>query len=89
MASTDSLDDNTKFAEKNNASFPILADPDKTLSAAYGVLSPSGFAGRITVYIGPSGTVERIDRGVNPRTAGDDLVVGLQALGVPVVSASE
>lgn len=83
MASTDSLEDNTAFAEKNGASFPILADPDKTLSAAYGVLSPSGYAGRVTVYIDPNGVVQRIDRGVNPRTAGEDLVTALEALGVP------
>ena len=34
MASTDSLADNTAFAVKNDASFPILADPDKQNDAA-------------------------------------------------------
>lgn len=82
MASTDTLEDNTAFAEKNDASFPILADVDKSVSAAYGVLGASGFAGRVTFYIDPQGRIARIDRSVNPRTAGADLVSALQAMGV-------
>ena len=83
MASTDTLSDNTAFAEKNEASFPILADTDKSVSSAYGVLGESGFAGRVTFYIGPDGHISRIDKAVNPRTAGEDLLAALQDLGVP------
>ena len=87
MASTDNLADNTAFAEKNNASFPILADPEKTMSAAYGVLSPAGFAGRVTMYIDPDGVVARVDRNVNPQTAGADLVTALLSIGVPAAAS--
>ncbi len=83
MASTDSLEDNTAFAEKNNASFPILADTSKSVSAAYGVLGAGGLAGRVTFYIDPQGKIARIDRNVNPRTAGADLLAALQELKVP------
>ena len=38
MASTDSLADNTAFATKNAASFPILADPEKKMTRDYGAL---------------------------------------------------
>lgn len=84
MASTDTLEDNTAFATKNAASFPILADTAKQVSAAYGVLSAGGNAGRVTFYIDPAGKIARIDRKVNPRTAGADLLVALQAVGVPL-----
>ena len=83
MASTDSLADNTGFAEKNGATFPILADPEKTMVSAYGALMDVGLAKRWTVYIDPEGRVAKIDRSVNPRDAGADLVANLLALGVP------
>jgi len=82
MASTDTLEDNTAFAEKNGASFPILADTDKSVSAAYGVLSEKGYASRVTFYINPDGKIERIDRDVKPQTAGADLLAALAMLGV-------
>ena len=81
MASTDSLEDNTGFAEKNNASFPILADPGGGMCKDYGVLSERGFAMRWTFYIDAEGIIQRIDKGVNPRTAGADMVKNLQELG--------
>ncbi len=83
MASTDSIEDNTGFAEKNNATFPVLADPDKSVSEAYGVLSPRGYAQRWTYYIDPAGIIEKIDTGTNPVTAGADLAANLAALGAP------
>ncbi len=83
MASTDSLADNTAFATKNGASFPILADITTEVSAAYGVLSERGHAGRVTFYIDPTGQIARIDRQVNPLTAGADLLVSLDELEVP------
>ena len=87
MASTDTLEDNTAFAKKNDASFPILADTERTVSAAYGVLGGGGFASRTTFYIDPEGRIARIDRAVNPRTAGADLVTALEALEVPLTGA--
>ncbi len=84
MASTDTLEDNTAFATKNAASFPILADTAQQASAAYGVLNASGTAGRVTFYIDPTGKIVRIDRQINPQTAGADLLVALQKLGVPL-----
>ena len=51
------------------------------MAKAYGVLE-EGFANRWTFYIGADGKVLRIDREVNPRTAGADVAAALQALGV-------
>ena len=84
MASTDSLADNTAFAAKNEAGFPILADPDKTMTREYGVLMAGTFAKRWTFYIDDEGVVTKIDKNVNPRTAGRELLQNLIALDVPV-----
>ncbi len=83
MASTDSEEDNRGFAEKNEASFPILSDPSKETSRAYGVLSSMGFAKRWTYYIDAEGVVVKIDKEVDPRSAGEDLVENLSMLDVP------
>ena len=83
MASVDDPETNKAFAEENGASFPVLSDADRAISAAYGVLSERGFAHRWTFFIDPEGVIARIDREVEPRTAGADLVKHLEALGVP------
>ena len=83
MASMDTLEDNTAFAKKEQADFPILADPAKQAATAYGVLSERGFARRWTFYIGPDGTIKAIDTQVNPQTAGETVTAKLKELGVP------
>lgn len=81
MASVDKPEDNKGFAEKNEATFPILSDPDKTMSRAFGVLSERGFASRWTYYIDKEGIVRMIDKTVDPRSAGEQLVNNLESLG--------
>ena len=83
MISVDSLEDNTGFAKKESADFPILADPTKETATKYGVLSERGFANRWTFYIDPDGKIVEIDKQVSPRTAGDDIVAKLTTLEVP------
>jgi len=80
MASVDSVKDNTGFAKKNGATFPILSDPDKSMSKSYGVLS-GAYARRWTYYIDVNGTIRKIDRSVKPSSAGMDLVENLKSLG--------
>lgn len=88
MASTDSLEDVTGFAEKNEANFPILSDADKSVSKAFGVLGMAGFAKRWTYYVNADGIIQKIDKSVNPRTAGEDLASNLAALGTPLKSGT-
>ena len=83
MASVDPPDVNKAFAEKENADFPLLSDPEKTVATAYGVVTPERqMASRWTFYIGPDGKIIDIDPKVSVRTAGEDLVKRLEALGV-------
>ena len=86
MISVDSLAQNTAFAQKERADFPILADPAKETATEYGVLrSIAGeqVANRWTFYIGPDGRIIFIDKQVRPATSGDDIVARLTELKVP------
>ena len=83
MASVDTLEDNTAFAAEHEAGFPILADPSKEMSTAFGVLGTSGFDNRWTYYIGADGTVLKIDKSTNPASAGVDLTRTMDELGFP------
>lgn len=89
MISVDSLEDNTAFAKKENADFPLLADPTKATARKYGVLADMSrfnigeVAARHTFYIGPDGKIVDVDRKVSPGTSGEDIVTHLKALNVP------
>ena len=80
MASTDSLDTVKKFANKNNASFPILSDSDKKIAKTYDVLIAGLFASRTTFIIKPDGSIAYIEKKVNPLKAGDQLLEILDRL---------
>lgn len=82
-ASVDDAETNKKFAESLDADYPILSDPDKKVAEAYGVLMPEhGVAARWTFYIGPDGKILEVDRKVSAKTAGHDVAVKLETLGV-------
>ena len=83
MASTDNLEDNRGFAAQNKANFPLLSDASKTVAEAYGVLRDNGLARRWTFYIDPEGIIQRVDRTVDPASAGATLVKNLRSLGAP------
>ena len=89
MISVDTLEDNKAFAAKEQADFPMLANPDKKVAFAYGVINPEAppdrqFARRYTFYIDPTGKIADIDKAVKPATSGQDIVTHLEALKVPV-----
>jgi peroxiredoxin Q/BCP len=83
MISVDTRADNTAFAEKEQANFPLLADPTKDTANKYGVIGRFDVANRWTFFIGPDGRILDIDKMVAPATAGADAVAKLKALGVP------
>ena len=87
MISVDTLEDNTAFAKKENANFPLLADPTKETGRKYGVLRSLGNLGEVaqrwTFYIGPDGKILEIDKKVNPAQAGETISAKLKALNTP------
>ena len=81
MASVDTLEDNTAFAKKESADFPLLSDPSKATAKAYGVLSERGFASRWTFFIDRDGRIAHIDKAVKASTAAQDIAAKLGELG--------
>lgn len=80
-ASVDDAETNKKFAESLDLNYPILSDPEKSVSKAYGVLNDSGsYAQRWTFYIDKDGKIAKIDREVKPASSGADLVANLKEL---------
>ena len=92
MASVDTPEDNKRFAAEHGGAFAILSDTEKTTAKAYGTIRTDRppeqqLASRFTFYIGPDGKILDIDKGprgtgVGARTAGEDTVKKLEALGV-------
>jgi peroxiredoxin Q/BCP len=73
--SVDTLDDQRKFAEKENLTYPLLADPDKKVARAFGVLTPAGYAQRATFVIDKDGVVRKIyPRVADPRAHADEVL---------------
>ena len=88
MVSVDTLEDNKAFALKEHADFPMLANPDKKVAMAYGVIAADApperqFARRWTFYIDPTGKIAMIDKTVKPASSGQDIVTNLGELKVP------
>lgn len=83
MASTDELEANTRFAEEQEADFPLLSDPEGEVAEAYGVKMPvMNIARRITVYIGVDGRILKVDKDIEPATSAEDMARTLGELGV-------
>lgn len=83
-ASVDDAETNTKFAKEVGAKdYPILADPDKKVATAYGVLrAPGGVANRWTFYIDKDSVIREIDKAVKAPSAAPDTVKKLKDLGI-------
>jgi peroxiredoxin Q/BCP len=93
MVSVDKPEDNKRFAEEEQADFPMLSDPEMKVADAYGVLpapspmNPAGprYAKRWTFYIGPDGVIQYIEKAQSLQmvSAGATLLAKLEELKVP------
>ena len=88
MASVDSLEKNTSFAEATKADFPLLSDPTKKVAKAYDVLALYGLPKRHTIYISKEGKILMVDRKINAATSAEDIAANLEKLGVPKIALS-
>ncbi len=64
--SKDSVESHRKFKEKHKLNFPLLADPDGDVVAAYGAGGFLGMAKRWTFIVGPDLTVRWVQTDVDP-----------------------
>jgi len=63
--SPQSVESHRAFAADNGGfAFPLLADEDRTVGEAYGIIGPLGFYRRAVFVVGPDGVVRWIHRAV-------------------------
>ena len=53
-----------RFSTKHRFSFPLLADPDKSVAAAYGTLGPIGFPRRSVFIVDADGLIRYAHRAI-------------------------
>lgn len=76
-----------KFKEKNDLPFHLLADVDKKVSEAFGVMKEKSMYGkkfmgiaRMTFVIGPEGKIEHIFEKVKPDVHAEEVLEYLKML---------
>lgn len=62
--SAQDVDSHDRFADKHGFEFPLLADTDKTVAAAYGTLGPLGFPRRSVFIVDADGIVGYAHRAI-------------------------
>ena len=74
-----------RFAGKHGLSFPLLADTDKAVAAAYGTLGPVGFPRRSVFIVDGDGVVRYAHRAIAGLTYRpvSELVTALEKLQAP------
>lgn len=76
------LESHAEFSAKYGFQFPLLADTDKAVAAAYGTLGPLGFPRRSVFVVDADGIVRYAHRAIAGLTfrSTDELVAALKAL---------
>jgi peroxiredoxin Q/BCP len=64
--SVDNVESHQKFKSEHNLNFTLLADTEKKVSTAYGVMSAMGFSNRVTFLIDRDSKIKRIFKEVKP-----------------------
>ncbi len=84
--SPQSVESHEGFSCKLGLPFPLLADTDKAVGAAYGILGPLGFYRRSVFVIDGGGTVRYLHRSATSLTyrSTDELVAAVKAASSPV-----
>jgi thioredoxin-dependent peroxiredoxin len=85
--SVDSCESHERFARKFGLKFPLLADPTKKVTRAYGALAFYRLARRMTFIIDPAGKIRKIFSRVNPKVHAEEVAQALRELQTSVTSA--
>ncbi len=79
--SADTVDSHVQFCTKENLTFKLLADPDKTVISSYGSLAGNGaVAARNTFLIDPKGVIRKVYVGVKPNPHSEEVLAALTDL---------
>jgi len=79
--STDDLDSHNKFMSKYNLNFPLVADPDFTISKAYGVFNEERkLSRRVTFVIDKEGIIRYIFPKVDVQAHADEVIQVLKSI---------
>ena len=82
-ASTDSPEENARFAQSLDLDYPILSDPTKETARAYGVVHEGRqVPERWTFYIDKEGVIKEIDKKIQTKEAGADVAKKIKELGL-------
>ena len=85
--SVDSRESHESFARKFKLNFPVLADPTKKITRAYGALAFYRLARRMTFIIDPQGKIRKIFKSVNPKIHVEEVAQALTELQAPSLNA--
>ena len=85
--SVDSRESHESFARKFKLNFPVLADPTKKITRAYGALAFYRLARRMTFIIDPQGKIRKIFKSVNPKIHVEEVAQALKELQAPSLNA--
>jgi len=78
--SVDSVDSHQKFTDKFHLPFQLVADPDKSITKAYGVLNDkSNMARRVTFIIDEQGKIAKVFETVKPAEHPAEVLQALKA----------
>ncbi len=75
--SVDPVDAQCAFADKYGLPFPLVADTDKSVTRAYGVLGSDGTARRVTFLLDPKGVITEV---IDARNAAEHVARARRAL---------
>jgi len=81
--SVQDVESKKKFATKHSLPFSLLADTDKSVAKAYGVLNFIGLASRETFIVDPAGRIARVYPSVDPKEHSKQLLADLTELVKP------
>lgn len=77
--SADSAESHKKFAEKYHLTFPLLADPERSIIESYGANGVL-FTKRTSFLIDPAGKIAKIYTSVKPEEHAPEVLADIQAL---------
>ncbi|MFK7984663.1 MAG: peroxiredoxin [Sandaracinaceae bacterium] len=78
--STDDVEAHRAFVEAQGLPFSLLADPEQTILAAYGVPARGGYAARVTFLIDGEGVIRQVFPSVDPGVHADEVIAAIAAL---------